>query len=863
MARVECSFAGRVGLVTCEAIEARERLGEPLAIELAIVSADPIEVRSVLSQPCAVRVEVGPSARTLCGVVTRVSALATARVDDVRRYRVTVRSGLAVLEHRRRSRVFQHLPVPAIVERVLAEGGYPASAVRTALQEEHPPRAYVVQYDESDAAFVRRLCEEEGLYFRFEAGEDEEVVVLEDTSPSAPPALDGPLPVVDESMLSSRSLVAFGCGSARERAPGTVTARGYDHEHPSAALEAVALGGGASERGVEVYATPANGALRDDPARNAARLLESLRAEAATVSFRTTAVALAPGLSVTLACDDGLPGTARPDGKYLVVGLDHRWSRTSDRYALEVRAVPLAVPYRLPKRTPRPRIAGLHTAVVTGPPGEEVHVDDQGRVRVRFPWDREGPSDHGSSLPIRVVQPNMPGSMLLPRVGWEVLVLFEDGDPDRPLVLGRTYNAKQPPPHSLPANKTMTSLATASSPGGKKENALTFDDGAGRQQFAIGAGNDKSLTVGGSMVAQTAKNESHGVSGSQSRSVGASEDVSVGQAYAVAVGSQSASVGGTQRLYVKGNFAVGVGSESVAIGGALLEQVGDPASGAANLAFAAALSGAAAQGAAGGLFAGAVGLAKGAWDGGQQAGTAGAAAGAGMGLAGVAAGMIPGGEAVLSAVQGAGISAPWDENKEAPGGQEGSGGGGTGGGGGGGAVGAPGGGGGYSPAAPPGPGPGHRNTLVSGAMTETIGAIYGVTTPGSIAWTTAGPSTILVGGSHSTTTVKAAATTAGASSELLGSLNVRSKGGIERTVKGVLGTTIAGSLTSTADGAHAIKAGGALSIRIGGSLTLSGSHVTFECGGSKLSASPGGVLIEASVIKVTKASTQTAKTTHT
>jgi type VI secretion system secreted protein VgrG len=749
-----------------------------------------------------------------------------------------VRSAVAVLEHRRRSRIFQHLTVPAIIQRVLVEGGYPASAARFALQEEHEPRVYIVQYEESDAAFVRRLCEEEGLYFRFEADEDGEVFVLEDTSSSAPPALDGPLPVVDASMLSLRGLVAFDCRAARERRPGTVTARGYDHEHPAAALEAVAVGGGASDRGVEVYTTPASAALRDDSANSAALVLESLRAEATTVCFRTTAAVLSPGLSVELACDDGLPGTARPDGEYLVIGLDHRWSHTSEDYTLEVRAVPLAVPYRLPRSTPRPRIAGLQPAIVTGPPGEEVHVDAQGRVRVRFLWDRESSGDHRSSLPIRVVQPNMPGSLLLPRVGWEVLTLFEDGDPDRPLVLGRTYNAKQQPPHSLPANKTVTSLATSSSPGGKKQNALTFDDGAGRQQLGIGAGNDKTLTVGGSMVAQTANNESYGVNGSQSRSVSASEDVSVGQEYGVSVGAQSASVGGTQRIYVKGNLNVGVGSEAVAIGGALLEQVGNPASGAANLAFSAALAGAAALGSVGGLFAGAAGIAKGAWDGGKQGG-----------LLGAAAGMIPGGETVLSAVQGVGTPAPWDEKKPDPGGQDGGGGSAAGGGGGGGG--------------PAGPGPGHRNTIVNGAMTESIGALYSVTTPGSVTWMTAGASTILVGGSHSTTTAKAMVTTAGAASELVGSLNLRSKGHIERTVKGVLGTTIAGSLTSTAQGEHAMKAGGALSIRIGGSLTLSGSHVTFECGGSKLSASPSGVLIEASVIKVTKASTQTAKTTHT
>jgi type VI secretion system secreted protein VgrG len=97
----------------------------------------------------------------------------------------------------------------------------------------------------------------------------------------------------------------------------------------------------------------------------------------------------------------------------------------------------------------------------------------------------------------------------------------------------------------------------------------------------------------------------------------------------------------------------------------------------------------------------------------------------------------------------------------------------------------------------------------------------------------------------------------------VGCLQIRSKGHIERVVKGVLNTTIAGSLTSSATGKHSIKAGGPVTLKIGGSLTLSGSHVTFECGGSKLSSSPGGLLIEASVIKIVKASKQSAKATHT
>ena len=848
MAQVECSFAGSPGQLVCEALRGQERLGEPAVLELEVVFPEPIDATSVLRRMGAIHITVGLSSRTLYGIVTRISAFATTRAENARRYRITLRSPVALLEHRRRSRVFQHLPVPDIIRQVLVEGGYRAGAIRLMLQEPHHARAYVVQYAESDAAFVRRLCEEEGLYFRFEAGADEDVLVLEDTSPAAPPALDGPLAVVVESMLASRAVVAFRCSAGRQRRPGRVTARRHDYEHPAVALEATARGGNRFEKATEVYATTATTALRDDSERGAALVLESLRAEAATVAFTTTAVMLAPGLSVELTCEDDLLATARPDGKYLVVALRHAWTRTAPRYELEAQGIPLAVPYRLPRSTPRPQIAGLHSAIVTGAPGEEVHVDTQGRVRVRFPWDREGSGDHRSSLPVRVAQPNMPGSMLLPRVGWEVLVLFEDGDPDRPILVGRTYNAKQPPPHSLPANRTMTSLASSSSPGAKKQNAITFDDGAGRQHFAMNAGNAKTLDVGANMVAQTAKNEKHGVKGAQRRYVGGNESVSVGQAYGVSAGSQSASVAGSQTVYVKGDFSVSVASETVSIGGALLEKVGNPASGAAHLALSAALAGAGAMGAAGGIFSSAAGFAKGAWEGGKHGGAKGAAAATATGLLGAAAGMVPGGEAILSAVQSVGAPAPWDEAKEQPGAQQ------AGGGAGGGASDASG---------PGGPGPGHRNTSVKGVMTESIGALYSVTTPGSIMWMTAGPSTILVGGSHSTVTAKASFTTAGASSETVGCLNIRSKGHIERVIKGLLSTTIAGSLTSSATGEHAIKVGGPLTLKIGGSLTLSGSHVTFECGGSKLSSSPSGVLIEASVIKVNKSSKQTAKATHT
>jgi type VI secretion system secreted protein VgrG len=161
-----------------------------------------------------------------------------------------------------------------------------------------------------------------------------------------------------------------------------------------------------------------------------------------------------------------------------------------------------------------------------------------------------------------------------------------------------------------------------------------------------------------------------------------------------------------------------------------------------------------------------------------------------------------------------------------------------------------------------GPGPGHRDQIVKGTMTESIGASVTLATPGSVGWKTTGLSSFVVGGSHVTRAARAKVKTAGASSEKLGALHVKSGGAITRVVNGDVMTKIDGALKSTTDGAHNLKAGEALVLKIGGSLEMTGAHVSFVCGGAKVSASPGGVLVEADSITVQGDSTQSSKTTH-
>ena len=136
---------------------------------------------------------------------------------------------------------------------------------------------------------------------------------------------------------------------------------------------------------------------------------------------------------------------------------------------------------------------GTQTATVTGPAGEEIHCDPQGRIKVQFHWDSEGQADANTSCWLRVASNwagNHWGSVTIPRIGMEVLVSFLEGDPDQPLVSGCLYNSAHPVPYELPEHKTRTVFKSLSSPGGNGFNELRIEDKAGEEQIFIHAQRD-------------------------------------------------------------------------------------------------------------------------------------------------------------------------------------------------------------------------------------------------------------------------------------------------------------------------------------------------------------------------------------
>ncbi|MEJ7729656.1 MAG: type VI secretion system tip protein TssI/VgrG, partial [Polyangiaceae bacterium] len=219
-------------------------------------------------------------------------------------------------------------------------------------------------------------------------------------------------------------------------------------------------------------------------------------------------------------------------------------------------AIPKDAPWAPPRRTPRPRIRGVQTAVVTGQSSEDqsIHVDKYARIKVRFFWDRIGQQDENASCWIRVAQVGMGLTMNLPRVGWEVLVSFLDGDPDRPIVLGCLYNGEKPVPHPLPGARASGGLKSHSSPGGAGHNELRMADDGGKQGFAMAAQKDLNISTGHDKNEKVAVNETHNVKVNMSTSVGANETIKVGANQTTDVGANlTQNVAGSQSITIGGN----------------------------------------------------------------------------------------------------------------------------------------------------------------------------------------------------------------------------------------------------------------------------------------------------------------------
>lgn len=493
--------------------------------------------------------DVGENAgvRYFHGVVERAEALEQVNVNG-HLYRLVLRPRIWQLGRRVRSRIFQNVDAMQIIHTIFTEAGIPEESVAWP-SVTLAPREYCVQWRESELAFVTRLLEDEGIFFWFEHDQDGHVLHFGSDAGDHVP-IDG------EPLLPARPDTLAGVdGVSRLRFvtqlahDGYVT-RDWNWETPGGVQEALQLEGGGGARVRFEYPgwfpNQARGNAR------AAKRFDAITQGRYTLSARSNCLRLLPGRRFAVV--DALPDFLCDD--YLVTHLTHRYSMqappagepgeplpTDTPYEATIQAQRwLKIPFSPPRITPRPRIWGSCAAVVTGPPGEEIHVDKFGRVRVKFFWDREGAQDDSSSCWIRVQQQNLSGSLNIPRVGWEVSVVFLDGDPDRPVVLYKVYNRDTLPPYSLPDNKTQGALETASSPGGRGTQGIRMQDSSSGMGFAIGATRDLAIIAGRDASTTVNVDAEYEVQKRQTSLVGDDESVTVG---------------GDQTIQVEANFLDG------------------------------------------------------------------------------------------------------------------------------------------------------------------------------------------------------------------------------------------------------------------------------------------------------------------
>lgn len=506
---------------------------------------------ALLGTPATVAVRL-PSGgeRTIHGLVSRFRRNASGAVVDG--YQMELVPWLWMLSLSADCRIYQNTSVPDIVTGLFREMGY--TDFRLALVKSYPPREYCVQYRESHLAFVSRLLEDEGIFYFFEHTEDKHTLVLADAPSAAAPCPGGaqlePATAGAGAWASGRNAYTR-LAVERTVHPAKVTLTDYHYGTPSTSLEASLEGEGGPG---ELFDFPGGYTAPGDGNRYARLRLEEIEAG------RETAVGASAAAQLTAGCTVELAGTAASgggDGNWFLLGVTHTAHqggyRSGDGEAFSYEngftAVRADVAWRPPRRTPQPRVRGTQSALVVGKAGEEIWTDAQGRVKLHFYWDRRSHRDENSSCWVRVSTAWAGkgwGQFSVPRIGQEVLVDFLEGDPDRPVVVGRVYNAEQPPPCN-PGAGGMVSGMRSKTHKGSGYNAMEMDDTAGKEKIAIHAQYDMTTDVGHDDTQTVANDRKITVSGKHTETITGDTSITVSSgAYSLDVAS------GTAKVHVAG-----------------------------------------------------------------------------------------------------------------------------------------------------------------------------------------------------------------------------------------------------------------------------------------------------------------------
>jgi type VI secretion system secreted protein VgrG len=566
-----------------ESFSVSEELGRMFQMNIHASSAKPdLDAHKILGQLATVSVEVpGNKHRHFNGHVVSFALAAHHGSESRYSYHLEVRPWLWYLTRHADCRIFQKKSTIDIVKEVFSN--YGDAAFKVSLADPVTQWDFCVQYRETDFNFVSRLLEAEGIFYYFTHTDQGHTVVLTDNSSALDPCPGDATLAYNPGHrqgLDAEAIASWHC--ALQVQTGSVVMRDYNFEKPNDTLQVSASN--------PLPHSWASGEYFDYPGEYFDSKTGDRLARVRLEEFQAQHHAAQGSANVrTLTCGHTfkLKDHPRPDQ-------NQRWVVVSSRihgddptgesgsassgpsFNISFSAMPEQRHFRPLRSTPKPSIPGPQTAMVVGPPGEEIHTDKYGRVQVLFPWNRGGKAKDGDSCWVRVAQVwagNGYGALSLPRVGQEVIVEFEEGDPDHPIITGSVYNGTHLPAFALPDEKTKWGFKSRSSKGGAASNfnEFSFEDKKGSEQIYLHAEKDQTLYtkqkrtefVGGENHLHVEK-ENFGkfgadvhtdIKGDDLQKIGGGQHLTIGENWEAKVGTKLAANAG-QEVHLKAGMKV-------------------------------------------------------------------------------------------------------------------------------------------------------------------------------------------------------------------------------------------------------------------------------------------------------------------
>jgi type VI secretion system secreted protein VgrG len=484
-----------------KAFSGREGLSELYEYTLELVSlSDAMRAEQIVDKPvCITILSDGNSQQFIHGIVQAFSVGDTGH--HYTKYTLTLVPALRRLTLRHNSRIFQLKTGQEIIETLFKEMGiddYAFSLGTPLAQREH-----CVQYRESDFDFISRLAAEEGMFYFTEHSENKHTLVFSDNTHTLKKApsrlLYNP---IGKGVAETTHIRDF--AMHKVLSSSSVELKDYSFKNPeySFAHQHQATELGHQHAQYEHYDYPGRYKSDDSGKPFSQYKMEELAKEAIVAHATSDIYGLCTGLKFDL--DGHLDPSHNRD--WLIVSMTQSGQQNLQHgpqnqegqtlYSNTLKVIPGHRPWRASTNS-KPRVDGPQIAKVVGPQGEEIFCDEHGRVKVHFPWDRDSKQDEFSSCWVRVSQGWAGagyGMIAVPRIGHEVIISFLEGDPDQPIITGRTYHAANQSAYILPNHKTRTIIKTQTHKG-EGFNELRLEDEAGQEQIYLHGQKDLDIVI--------------------------------------------------------------------------------------------------------------------------------------------------------------------------------------------------------------------------------------------------------------------------------------------------------------------------------------------------------------------------------